>query len=73
MTEAARRFEVGEFSEIEVDDSLQSFASGGVAHRFRQCLEPLLILALQGDEFGDSVVPTLQARASIDRPAIGWR
>ena len=63
-------FEVGEFTEVEVDDGLQGFASSSVAQRFGQCLEPLLILTLQGDEFGDSVVPTLQARASIARPAI---
>jgi hypothetical protein len=33
--EAARRIEVGEFAEIELDYGLQGLAGGGVAQRFR--------------------------------------
>ena len=33
--EAARRLEVGEFTEIEVDNGLQGLPGGGVAQRFR--------------------------------------
>ena len=33
--EAARRIEVGEFAEIELDNGLQGLPGGGVAQRFR--------------------------------------
>jgi hypothetical protein len=33
--EAARRIEVGELAEIELDNGFQSLTGGGVAQRFR--------------------------------------
>ena len=61
LREAAWRLDGADLIEVEIEDRLQGLAGGGVAQRFRQRLEPLGVLALQGDEFGNGVVPALRA------------
>ena len=66
-----RRLNGEKLIELEVDESLQGFAGGSVTQGLGQRLEPLRILALQGDEFIDGIAPALMAAAAISRPPVG--
>jgi hypothetical protein len=50
-----RRLDSNEFVEIEIDNRLRCLDDGGVAQGLGQRFEPSHVLALQGDEFSDSV------------------
>jgi hypothetical protein len=65
-----RRLNGEKLIELEVDESLQGFAGGSVTQGLGQRLEPLRILALQGDEFIDGIAPALMAAAAISRPPV---
>ena len=65
LREAARRFDGADLVEVEIEDSLQCVAGGGVAERIGQRLEPLRVFALQGDEFGHGIAPALMAGAAV--------
>ena len=62
---AARRLDGAQFVEIEIDNSLQRFASCRTLGRLRQLVAPGGTLRLYGTEFGDSVAPSLGSRAPI--------
>jgi hypothetical protein len=68
--EAMRRLNGEKLIEIKVDEDLQGFAGGSVTQGLGQRLEPLRILALQGDELIDGVVPALMAAAPISRSLV---
>src|ERR1700739_3054786 len=65
------------FVAIEIDDPLQCLAGSALLKVFGQRREPLCVLALQDDEFGDGVAPAPGAAASVghwpvmDHPP-GW-
>jgi hypothetical protein len=65
-----RRLNGEKLVEIEVDEGLQGVAGGSVAQGLGQRLEPLRILALQGDEFIDGIAPALMAAAAISRSPV---
>ncbi len=62
-----RRLDVGEDIKIEIDNGLESLGSGAVAKIVGQGVEPGGVFGLQGEQFGDGVVPSLWSSASI-----GW-
>ena len=64
--EAARWHDGDQFVEVEIDDRLQCLA-GSALKVFGQSLEPLRVLALQDDEFGDGIAPALGAAVSVGR------
>ena len=63
--EAARWHDGDQFVEIEIDDRLQCLAGSALLKVFGQRREPLCVLALQDDEFGDGVAPAPGAAASV--------
>jgi len=65
--EAARWHDGDQFVEIEIDDRLQCLAGSALLKVFGQRLEPLRVLALKDDEFGDGIAPALSAAASVGR------
>ena len=65
--EAARWQDGDQFVEVEIDDRLQCLAGSALLKVFGQSLEPLRVLALQDDEFGDGIAPALGAAASVGR------
>src|SRR5215467_14206323 len=65
--EAARWHDGDQFVEVEIDDRLQCLAGSALLKVFRQSLEPLRVLALQDDEFGDGIAPALSAAAPVCR------
>ena len=65
--EAARWHDGDQFVEVETHDRLQSLAGSALLKVFGQSLEPLRVLALQDDEFGDGIAPALSAAASVGR------
>jgi hypothetical protein len=68
LREAARRLDGADLVEVEIEDSLQCFAGGGVAERVGQRLEPLRVFALQGDEFGRALRYAKAPRPPAARP-----
>ncbi len=54
--EAAWRLGGDDVVEIEVDNGLQGFGGGGVARGVGECVEPVGVVGLQGDELGDRFV-----------------
>jgi hypothetical protein len=69
-SEAVRRLDSDEFVEVEIENGLQCLTGGSVAQRLGQCFEPLRVLVLQGDEFGDGIVPALMAAAAVGGSAV---
>jgi hypothetical protein len=65
-----RRLNAEKLIELEVDESLQGFTGGSVTQGLGQRLEPLRILALQGDQFIDGIAPALMAASAISRSAV---
>ena len=73
---ATRRLNVGEDVKIELDDGLQCLGGGAVTKAVGQGVAPGGVFGLQGEQFGDGVVPSLRSGASVRRTAIadaGWR
>ena len=64
---AAWRHDGDHFVEVEIDDRLQCLAGSTLLKVFGQSFEPLRVLALQDDEFGDGIAPALSAAASVGR------
>jgi hypothetical protein len=73
LCEAARRLGGNELIEVEIEDRLQRLPGGGVAQGLGQRFEPLRVLALEGDQFGHGVAPTLMAAAAIPGSSPGIR
>jgi hypothetical protein len=69
-SEATRRLDVGEDIKIEFDDCLQSLCGGAVAKAVGQGVVPGGVFGLQGEQFGDRIMPSLWSGASIRRSAI---
>ena len=69
-SKATRRLDVGEDIKIELDDGLESLGGGAVAKAVGQGVAPGGVFGLQGEQFGDGVVPSLRSGASIGRSAI---
>jgi hypothetical protein len=69
-SKAARRLDIGKSVEIEVDDGLQCLCGGAVAEAFGRCVSPGGVFGLQGEQFGDRIVPSLWSGTSIRRSAI---
>ena len=63
---AARRRDVDQLVEIEIDNRLQRLASGAVAQRLGQRVEPSGILRLQREECGDGGLPLLCSAGAAD-------
>src|ERR1700756_4832749 len=63
--EAARWHDGDQFVEVEIDDRLQSLTGSALLKVFGQSLEPLRVLALQDDEFGNGIAPALGAAAAV--------
>ena len=63
--EAARWHDGDQFVEVEIDDRLQCLAGSAFLQVFGQRLEPLRVLALQGDEFVDGIAPAPGAAARL--------
>ena len=75
-SKATRRLDVSEDVKIELDDGLESLGGGAVAKAVGQGVAPGGVFGLQGEQFGDGVVPSLWSGASIRRSAIAdqrWR
>ena len=49
---AARRFDAGQFVEIEIDNGLQRLAGGAIAQGLGQRIEPSSILSLEPEQCG---------------------
>jgi hypothetical protein len=69
-SKATWRLDVGEDIKIEIDDGLESLGGGAVAKAVGQGVAPGGVFGLQGEQFGDSVAPSLRSGASIGRSAI---
>jgi hypothetical protein len=67
---ATRRLDVSEDVKIKFDDGLESLGGGAVAKAVGQGVAPGGVFGLQGEQFGDRVVPTLRSGASIRWSAI---
>ena len=67
--EAAWWHDGDQFVEVEIDDRQQCLAGSTLLKVFGQSLEPLRVLALQNDEFGDGIAPALRR---LRRSAAGW-
>jgi hypothetical protein len=75
-SKAARRLDFGENVKIELDDGLESLGGGAVTKAVGQGVAPGGVFGLQGEQFGDGVVPSLRSGASVRRTAIAdgeWR
>ena len=75
-SKATWRLDIGEDAEIEFDDGLESLGGGAVAKAVGQSVAPSGVFGLQGEQFGDGVVPSLRSGASVRWPAMadaGWR
>ena len=66
-SEAARRLDRAQLVKIKIDDRLQCLASGAVAQRFREEVEPGGILGLQRNQLGDRSTPALRPAARLGR------
>jgi hypothetical protein len=69
-SKATRRRDVGEDVKIEIDDRLESLGGGAAAKIIGQGVAPGGVFGLQGEQFGDGVVPSLWSGASVGRSAI---
>jgi len=69
-TISPRRIDVGEVGQVELDDGLQSLGGGGLSQSFGQGFGPGGVFGLQGEEFGDGVVPALGTGPPVGGPAI---
>jgi hypothetical protein len=73
---AARGLDFSENVKIEFDDGLESLGGGAVTKAVGQGVAPGGVFGLQGEQFGDGVVPSLRSGAPVRRAAIadaGWR
>ena len=66
---AARRDDVGEGVEVEIDDVLKGLCGGAVAETVGHGVGPCGVFGLQGEQVGDGVVPALWAAAPVLGPA----
>jgi hypothetical protein len=69
-SEAARRLDVAEFVEVEIDNRLQRLAGGAIAGGFGQSSEPIGVFGLQSEQFGHRGLPSLNPRAAVGGSAI---
>ena len=67
-SEAARRLDIAEFVEVEIDNGLQRLPCGAIAGGFGHSGEPIGVFGLQGEQFGHRVLPSLDPRAPVGRP-----
>src|ERR1700730_8072054 len=75
-SKATRRLDFSENVKIELDDGLESLGGGAVTKAVGQGVAPSCVFGLQGEQFGDGVVPSLRSGASVRWPAVadaGWR
>jgi hypothetical protein len=75
-SKATRWLDVSEDVKIEIDDGLESLGGGAVTEAVGQGVAPGGVFGLQGEQFGDGVVPSLRSGASVRWPAIAdaeWR
>jgi hypothetical protein len=72
-SKATRRRDVGEDVKIEIDDRLESLGGGAAAKIIGQGVAPGGVFGLQGEQFGDGVVPSLWSGASVGRSAIAYQ
>jgi hypothetical protein len=70
-SKATRRLDVSEDIKIEFDDGLESLGGGAVTEAVGQGVAPGGVFGLQGEQFGDSVVPSLWFGASANSPSFG--
>ncbi len=68
-TKAARRFDLGESIEIEIDDRLKRRRGGTVAEALGQGIEPCGTFGLDREHFGEGVVPALGPAPAVHRLA----
>jgi len=61
---SARQIDVCQSSEVEIDDDFERVGGGVVAEAFGQGGEPVGIVGLQRQQFGDSGAPTLGTGAA---------
>src|ERR1700704_731493 len=64
-SKATRRLDVSENVKIEIDDGLESLGGGAVTEAVGQGVAPGGVFGLQGEQFGDGVVPSLRSGASV--------
>jgi hypothetical protein len=69
-SKTTRRLDVGEDVKIELDDGVQCFGGGAVAEAVGHGVAPGGVFGLQGEQFGDRIVPSLWSGASVRRSAI---
>jgi len=66
---AARRLDCGQDVEVQIDDRLECLRGRRAAQRLRQGVEPRGITGLQVEQFGDGIMPMLEAAAAVNRAA----
>ena len=66
---AARRLDCGQDVEVQIGDRLERLRGRRAAQRLRQGVEPRGITGLQVDQFGDGIVPMLEAAPAVNRAA----
>jgi hypothetical protein len=66
---AARRLDCGQDVEVQIGDRLECLRGRRAAQRLRQGVEPRGITGLQVDQFGDGIVPMLEAAPAVNRAA----
>src|SRR6266436_1437271 len=64
------RFDRLEFVEIEVDDGLQRLGGGAILKALGQDLEPLAILALEGEQQSDGIAPAPGTASAVGRSPV---
>ena len=67
--EAAWRFDRLQLGQIEVVQGLQRLGGGALAQAIGQCFQPGGVFALQRDQAGHRILPTLRASAPVDGTA----
>ena len=65
---AARQLDCGQDVEVQIDDRLERLCGRRAPERLRQRVEPRGLTGLEIDQFGDGIVPTLDAA----RRPTGW-
>ena len=66
---AARRLDVSEGREVDIDDGFERVGCCAVSQAVWECCEPVGVLSLQCEQSADGVTPTLGAAPSIGRAA----
>jgi hypothetical protein len=66
---AARWLDRGQDVEVQIGDRLERLRGRRAAQRLRQGVEPRGITGLQVDQFGDGIVPMLEAAPAVNRAA----